>query len=284
MNEEEIIKSNQIHQRKIELVKRDPLAQEWNRLVRKKTDEAEEIGKEIMAKWRVNLMQDPSKSLPEPLSYLRVVARSHPTVIDATDYIKECLLPRIKRLTSQDRKHLEGHGWIFFPTEGGYERGNTRNFFYIPITADDIPIIIDPGGVNEKNITKVVDQVNHILKKRIKERKSKIKPDTIKSKQSNPIPQAGEPPELGFIYSSKDVTFKQHLKRYDLHMGGDLETPKGLRFRTIAFHEFLNNSIGSLRKRCPDKLEEAQGKIAELEKILKVVELFKRESYLKKKS
>lgn len=270
MKEKDEIKPDQIHQRKIELIKRDPLTQEWNKLNREEgearinylfignpieyesdtSNRLEDIARELERKWNINLLPAPGNQ-DDPLLGLKINAYPNATVFDATDYIKERFISMLKRSLNKShyRDLLERRDWIFFPGEGGFERGNYFEKVYIPILKGQIPIIIDPGGVNEKNITEVLAQVRNILKKRIKERKSKI------PGQRKPLPQVGNPPELGFIYSSGEETFYKYLIWYDLKMAG------GLSFRLIALCEL----------KIPDK-EKRQQKLKELseEKKLKI--------------
>jgi hypothetical protein len=233
-----------VSQRKIELIKRDPLTHEWNNLIREEknlkeesprkielSNKLERIGRKLISKWQVSLIQNPHKPSSQPLAYLDISAGSYPTVFDATDYIKECLRPIIehtlktgkyynvyvRQTCSQGVKESrppekllkETDSIIFSPSEGGFgfrelSNGDYREVFYIPIVKEKIPIIVDPMGINEKNMTEVLNQVKDILKKRIKERKSSM------SKKWNPLPQAGESPEIGFIYSLREDVFNNN--------------------------------------------------------------------------
>jgi len=253
-SDNEFITPLQIHERMMELIKRDPLAREWNeeweksRLLEeenKKFEEAgysplhtigygkgENIGWEIIHKWNLNF--NPTHNPDElPLSGLKISAFPTPTVIDAIEYIDKNILPRVNKLEGQERDEFESREWIFWPSVGGYERMNNTEYVYIPICRPQIPIIIDSGGGTD--IEKVLKQVRDILNKRIKERKTNI------SGQRKSLPRVGLPFELGFIYTSKEETFNNYLKWYDLHMGDDLTIPKGFNFRKIAAYQLIDD-------------------------------------------
>jgi len=123
------INHTQIHQRKIELIKRDPLTQEYNNLHElekqsrknysgslvayesKTLNRLEEIAKEIRRKWNVGLIRRPASS-DGPLPGLQINARGNNTVTDMTDYVIKQLIPKINRRTRnsiRDRDQLKNN-------------------------------------------------------------------------------------------------------------------------------------------------------------------------------
>ena len=71
--------------------------------------------------------------------------------------------------------------------------------------------------------------------------------------------------EMGFIYSSKEDVFKKYLNWYDLHMGNDPVTPKGLQFRQIA----KNNLYDTVKRKCPDKIKEINDRMKDIKDLNK---------------
>jgi hypothetical protein len=76
------------------------------------------------------------------------------------------------------------------------------------------------------------------------------------------MPAVRDPQELGFISAMTDDTFAKYLKWYGLHMGGDYQSPRGLPFRTIAYHE-------QLEREHPDRAEEDKKMLAEKTKTIR---------------
>lgn len=255
-----------IGNRRFELFKRDPLAQDMESLFRKShsvnlpvdektklNNRIEELWKELMKKWNCHI--SPTNVISdEPFSWLSFSSGAF-TVADATEYIKK-LSAKIKKdleTRSQSRDHYKRTGWIFYYLNGGYDdRGN----IYIPIPPISVPIIVDIGGLTEKDKVKVTEEIWNIVKPKIKEKRAKTEG------QWKSISSVRDSHELGFLSAMTDGVFVKYLKWYDLHMGGDYQIPKGLYFRTIAYHEFLE-------RKHPDKSEEAKKIIAERTKTIK---------------
>lgn len=171
------------------------------------------------------------------------------TVIDYGRRMKP-FLHRIKKKIenplTRESKEFESKGWIFEYLDGAYDdRGNV----YMPIAPDTIALGIDIGGITKKDESQLKAEIWKIIESKITERKGKVKG------QRKSIPAVRDPEELGFLSAMKDETFEDYLKWYDLHMGGDYVTPKGLHFRTIALHDYIDREH-------PDKAEEAKRKIA----------------------
>lgn len=171
------------------------------------------------------------------------------TVIDYERHIVSLLKNikgKIENPYTEESKEFNRQGWIFHYLNGGYDdRGNV----YIPVSPGCIPIGIDIGGLSEKDQTRVTEEIWTLIKSKIKERKAK---------GQKHLPAIRDSKELGFITSKKieDKDFKKYLKWYDLHI------EKGLHFRTIAFHEYLEREQ-------PDKAEESKRRIAERTKTIK---------------
>ena len=196
-------------------------------------------------------LEDPSAIGKSNACYLFSSRAS--TVLDYGNKV-ERIRKKVKRQLGNFsiRDEFISKGWIFNYPLGGYDE---KDNVYIRVSPGRIPIGIDIGGLTEKDKEKVTEEIWNIIKSKIKERKAK---------GQKYISAIRDPKELGFITSSKveDKDFEKYLKWYDLHMGGDCNTPKGLPFRTIAAYEFLE-------KEYPDKAEEGKRKIAEKNKTIK---------------
>lgn len=175
------------------------------------------------------------------------------TVVDATQYIiklRAKFKRELERPNSREADHFKRTGWIFYYLEGGLD---DRDNVYIPVSPGSIPLIVDIGGLTEKDKTRVTDEIWDLIKCRIKERKGK---------GQRGLPANRDPKELGFITAIADDAFANYLRWYDLHMGGDFSTPKGLPFRTIAYYNFLEQEH-------PEIAEEGKRRIAERTKTIK---------------
>lgn len=242
MKKKRTISPEIISQRKFELIKRDPLAIELDELARgkRKTNityrelhkrfphydyiEIQEQGltgileKELQRKWNVDCYPTGKLDKNIPFSWLGVYP-THPSVIDAREYINDSLLPAIKELFPYEEKHFKKHGWIFLSGQGGYECASDeeptlqglrwKGTFYIPIPEECIPILIDPGGLHKKKKEAVKELLWDIVEKIIQKRR----PHKLKKWQ--PIQRTGDRPELGFICSTKEEKFKEYLRWYD---------------------------------------------------------------------
>lgn len=224
-------KRDLIRRRKFELFKRDPLAQEFDKLFRKslrgalapaEEDRSIELEKILPKKWACSLIPSRQNPSPEPFAWFEFHS-GHNSIRDMREYIREDLLPYIKNL-SQDphfKKHNERYGWIFAGGIGGLDYEGTA---YIPVPKGSIPILIDVGGITEKPKEDIAGQFWKIIKDEIRKRKQ--------PRQKTPSPQIGDPQELAFLYNIKDDKFRQYLKWYDCHF------IEKLTFREIALREF----------------------------------------------
>jgi len=271
MKRKRYFKDEFIGNRRFELFKRDPLAIEMENLCRKSfsdnvtnderdvlSNRVEKLAKDLMKKWDCDFI--PKKYIPaEPFSWFEFSSGAF-TVANVGEYIEEFL----EKLESgfQDSstgfpnpaslEHFERKGWVFYYLDGAYDdRGNV----YIPVPPGSIPIIVDPGGLTRKSKAAVTKEIWNIIEREIKKRRSKIK------EQWKYIPAVRDSQELGFISTMAEDIFAKYLKWYDLHMGIDYQSPKGLHFRTIAYHEWLE-------RKHPDKAEEAKKKLAERTKTM----------------
>ena len=262
-----------IGDRRFELFKRDPLTIEMESFFRKSlldnlsqteketlSSHVEKLWKELMKKWNCYLIRNWGwKEIPDiikPTGYLNFIrnwdGQSEPfacytfssgafTVVDAREYIKEFL----EKLWPEELEEVETKGWTFRYLDGGYDdRGNV----YIPIPPGSIPLIIDAGGLTEKDKNKVTEEIWNIIKPEIKERRGK-------AKGQRSIPAVRDSKELGFITTLSDGDFAKYLKWYDLHT-------QGYTFRKIAYYEYLE-------KNHPDIAEEAKRKIENRTKTIK---------------
>lgn len=256
---DKMLKERFIGDRRFELFKRDPLAQEMENLFRKSHSKTypekekekfhrriEELWIELMQKWNCHISTKNNYS-SKPFSWLEFSSGAF-TITDATEYIRK-LSAKIKidlETGKQTRNHFERTGWIFYYLEGGHDdRGN----IYIPIPPKALPIFLDIGGISEKDKTKVTEAVWNIVKTEIKKRKTDMKG------QYRGCPAVRDPKELGFISNVTDDVFSKYLKWYDLYI-------TGLPFRTIAAHEILD-------RECPSRAEEGKRKIADNTKTIK---------------
>jgi hypothetical protein len=285
-----------IGDRRFELFKRDPLANEMESLFRKSfsdnlteteketlSNRVEKLFRVLMKKWNCDFIRNwGEEHIPDiikPTGYLDFMQpwswRNSPTpfscytfcsvaftVADAGEYAKK-FCKKLEREFRNPRSsawdHFERTGWIFQYLDGGYDdRGNV----YIPVPPGSVPIIVDVGGLTEKSKDKVTKEIWDIVKRKIKAKRTNAKG------QWKNIPAVRDPQELGFISAMKEDTFAKYLKWYDLHMGDDYTNPQGFTFRTIA-------TLERLEKKVPEKMnavrEYLSGKKPKGMKILKGV-------------
>lgn len=270
MERKRYFKEKFIGDRRFELFKRDPLANEMESLFRKSHSDniseddkdklshrIEGLARELMKKWNFHFLpHSESQHIPsEPFSWFTFSSDAF-TVADAGEYVedfKKKLETDFKNTRLPSFEHFESKGWIFKYLDGGYDdRGNV----YIPVPPGSVPIIVDIGGLTEKSKDKVTEEIWNIIKRKIKEKRT-----NAEGPWKN-IPAVRDPKEVGFISAMAEDTFVKYLKWYDLHMGGDNQTAKGLPFRNIAFLEFV-------KREHPDKFEETKRRIAERTKSIK---------------
>jgi len=262
-----VVSPEVINRRKFELFKRDPLALELDLLFRKfraedhatyaEYEKNDDLEKRILPKkWNVGLkLSSNFKEKSDVPLYWIDFYPSHPVVYDARTYIDETL-----PILINDIKHspdlldqYNARGYVFNPGLGGGGYDFKTKTFYCPIAKGYIPLMIDPGGLNEKNLSIILDEIKSILKNSLKKRKQLTSEEWQKKGHSVPkerqhITRLGDPLELGFIYHIDEETFKKYLKWYDLHMGDDYTKPQGYTFRTIAVLE-------RIEKNAPEKVK-----------------------------
>jgi hypothetical protein len=181
--------------------------------------------------------------------YCFIFSSGNTRVLDYEKYIEKLrkrFVKEIENPCSRESKEFNSKGWIFHYLDGGYD---DRDNVYIPVSPGLIPLGIDIGGLSEKDKTRVTEEIWTLIKSKIKERKAK-------AKGQRGLPAVRDSKELGFISLIPDDVFANYLKWYDLHM------EKGLHFRTIAFHEYVEREH-------PDKAEEVKRRIAERTKTIK---------------
>lgn len=270
------ITPEEIYRRKFELLKRDPLAQELDalyrryrfgklRLVERERIEGKllELEQFIREKWNCSFIPNKNNRSPVPLPqflYWLVIDAGHPSVFDARGWIKDRIFYRLKNMGPFERELLEKkQGWLFFPGTGAFEMPDEGDRFgtpYIPVPPWSIPLLIDIGGLTDKDKTVLLEQVWAILKPTIGKRKAK-------SGRWKAPPQIGDPPQLAFLYKLPENEFKDYLRWYDQHMQNTPGRPSEKRFRNIAASEFL-------KEYSPDKADEAMEKIAQREKVIRL--------------
>lgn len=206
--------------------------------------------KKVPSKYWFNEFADPNEVEPDPDTIAKsdacIIFSSQAITVKEYDYEPKKLRLAIRQhndlMNPYTYRKLEDSGYIFYHGYGGYD---DKGQYYIAAPKEHIVLGIDIGGLTEKDKTKVTEEIWNILKTEIKKRREE---------GQGRLPALGDPKELGFIATIEDDVFNKYLKWYDLHMGNDYHTPKGLPFRTIAYHEYLE-------RKHPDKAEEAKRKI-----------------------